>query len=190
MCQLDDETVFRCSFDLVRRSRTRGNHPFGALLINFASEVLIEAENGFLPDRNMTGPNVFSRRRPAPQTEPCVSHLGGLRASRWLLISGSKVRVIVRPPIKSISNIIFRQSAWYLLPPLVGTICVSSANGIHPSSNAFASVAGMFLPPTIAPIGSRWRSFCFSSHFCLVSKDDPHRTSVGGTRAKISRSTK
>ncbi|MGC1779985.1 MAG: nucleoside deaminase [Xanthobacteraceae bacterium] len=55
MPQLDDETFLRRSFDLARRSRARGNHPFGAVLVNSAGEVLIEAENGFLPDRDMTG---------------------------------------------------------------------------------------------------------------------------------------
>lgn len=40
---------------MARRARTRGNHPFGAILVNLAGEVLIETENGLLPDRDMTG---------------------------------------------------------------------------------------------------------------------------------------
>ncbi len=33
---------------------THGNHPFGALLVDAAGEVLMEVENGYLPDRDMT----------------------------------------------------------------------------------------------------------------------------------------
>jgi tRNA(Arg) A34 adenosine deaminase TadA len=53
--QLDHEKFLRRSFDVARRAQTHGNHPFGALLVSAAGEVLIEAENGFLPDRDMTG---------------------------------------------------------------------------------------------------------------------------------------
>jgi tRNA(Arg) A34 adenosine deaminase TadA len=45
----------RRSFDVARRARTHGNHPFGAILVSSTGTVLIEAENGFLPDRDMTG---------------------------------------------------------------------------------------------------------------------------------------
>jgi tRNA(Arg) A34 adenosine deaminase TadA len=45
----------RRSFAVARRARDRGNHPFGAILVSAAGEVLIETENAFLPDRDMTG---------------------------------------------------------------------------------------------------------------------------------------
>jgi tRNA(Arg) A34 adenosine deaminase TadA len=51
---LDDETFLRRSFAVARRARRHGNHPFGAILVNAAGDVLIEAENGFMPDRDMT----------------------------------------------------------------------------------------------------------------------------------------
>jgi len=51
---IDHETLLRRSFDVARRARTRGNHPFGAILVSVAGEVLIETENGYLPDRDMT----------------------------------------------------------------------------------------------------------------------------------------
>jgi tRNA(Arg) A34 adenosine deaminase TadA len=51
---IDHETFLRRSFDVARRARTRGNHPFGAILVSAVGEVLIETENGFLPDRDMT----------------------------------------------------------------------------------------------------------------------------------------
>jgi tRNA(Arg) A34 adenosine deaminase TadA len=52
---LDHEKYLRRSFDVARRARTHGNHPFGAILVNAFGEILIEVENGFLPDRDMTG---------------------------------------------------------------------------------------------------------------------------------------
>jgi tRNA(Arg) A34 adenosine deaminase TadA len=51
---IDHETFLRRSFAVARRARTHGNHPFGAILVSAAGDVLIETENGFLPDRDMT----------------------------------------------------------------------------------------------------------------------------------------
>jgi tRNA(Arg) A34 adenosine deaminase TadA len=52
---LPDHAVFlRRAFDVARRARAHGNHPFGAVLVGPDGEVLLEAENGFLPDRDMT----------------------------------------------------------------------------------------------------------------------------------------
>ena len=50
----DDEKFLRRSFDVAKRAMTHGNHPFGALLVDAAGEVLMEVENGYLPDRDMT----------------------------------------------------------------------------------------------------------------------------------------
>jgi tRNA(Arg) A34 adenosine deaminase TadA len=52
---LDHETLLRRSFAVARRSLTHGNHPFAAILVSATGEVLIEAENGFMPERDMTG---------------------------------------------------------------------------------------------------------------------------------------
>jgi tRNA(Arg) A34 adenosine deaminase TadA len=52
---LDDEAFLRRSFEVARRARAHGNHPFGAILVSAAGNVLLEAENGFMPDRDMTG---------------------------------------------------------------------------------------------------------------------------------------
>jgi tRNA(Arg) A34 adenosine deaminase TadA len=54
MTQIDHETFLRRSFDVAKRAMTHGNHPFGALLVDAAGEVLMEVENGYLPDRDMT----------------------------------------------------------------------------------------------------------------------------------------
>jgi tRNA(Arg) A34 adenosine deaminase TadA len=50
----DDETFLRRCFDVARRARARGNHPFGAILVSPSGDVLLEAENGYLPERDMT----------------------------------------------------------------------------------------------------------------------------------------
>jgi tRNA(Arg) A34 adenosine deaminase TadA len=52
---LDHEKFLRRSFDVARRARSHGNHPFGAILVDASGEILIETENGFMPDRDMTG---------------------------------------------------------------------------------------------------------------------------------------
>ena len=54
MQPIDHETLLRRAFAVARRAHTRGNHPFGAILVSAAGDVLIETENGFLPDRDMT----------------------------------------------------------------------------------------------------------------------------------------
>ncbi len=49
-----DEAFLRRCLDVARRARERGNHPFGALLVAPGGDVLIESENGYLPERDMT----------------------------------------------------------------------------------------------------------------------------------------
>ena len=43
----DDETLLRGAFDVARRSRANGDHPFGALLAGPDGEVLREQCNGY-----------------------------------------------------------------------------------------------------------------------------------------------
>lgn len=50
-----DEDFLRRSFDVARRAVARGNHPFGAILVDENRNVLIETENGYLPARDRTG---------------------------------------------------------------------------------------------------------------------------------------
>jgi tRNA(Arg) A34 adenosine deaminase TadA len=49
-----DEQFLRRSFEVARRSMTHGNHPFGAILVDADGNVLIETENGFMPDHDGT----------------------------------------------------------------------------------------------------------------------------------------
>lgn len=48
-----DEELLRCAIELARLSRTRGDHPFGALLADANGEILLEAMNtgGTIGDR-------------------------------------------------------------------------------------------------------------------------------------------
>jgi tRNA(Arg) A34 adenosine deaminase TadA len=50
-----DETHLRRSFAVAQRALKRGCHPFGAILVDAKGNVLLEMENGYLPDRDMTG---------------------------------------------------------------------------------------------------------------------------------------
>ncbi len=55
MPTLDHDRFLRLSFDVAKRARANGNHPFGSILVSEAGDVLLEVENGFLPDHDMTG---------------------------------------------------------------------------------------------------------------------------------------
>ena len=52
---LDHEKFLRRSFEVARRARTHGNHPFGCILVGASGDVLMEIENGYMPDHDMTG---------------------------------------------------------------------------------------------------------------------------------------
>src|ERR1700709_1764193 len=49
-----DEHFLRRSFEVARRAMTHGNHPFGAILVDRNRNVLIEAENGYMPAHDGT----------------------------------------------------------------------------------------------------------------------------------------
>ena len=49
-----DTHFLRRSFDIARRANSHGNHPFGALLVDAGGNVLLEAENGYMPSRDGT----------------------------------------------------------------------------------------------------------------------------------------
>lgn len=52
---LDHEHYLRLSFAVARRSLEGGSHPFGAILVGPDGSVLMEQENAFQPDHDMTG---------------------------------------------------------------------------------------------------------------------------------------
>jgi tRNA(Arg) A34 adenosine deaminase TadA len=49
-----DEHFLRRSFEIARRAVTNGNHPFGAILVDQNRNILIEAENGYMPAHDGT----------------------------------------------------------------------------------------------------------------------------------------
>ena len=51
----EDERYLRLAIEVARRARGKGNHPFGAVLVNSASGVLLEAENTVVAERDPTG---------------------------------------------------------------------------------------------------------------------------------------
>ncbi len=55
MTKIDDETGLRLAFAVAAKARSHGNHPFGCVLVDAQGHVLLEAENGYMPDRDMTG---------------------------------------------------------------------------------------------------------------------------------------
>src|SRR6202521_2451572 len=90
---LDHEALLRHAFDVARRAQRNGNHPFGAILVGPDGVVLIEAENGYLPDRDMTGhaerllatqaskahaPDVLARCTIYASAEPCAMCAGAI----------------------------------------------------------------------------------------------------------------
>lgn len=52
---LDHESLLRSAFSVAARARANGNHPFGAVLAGPDGAILLEQENSFLPDHDMTG---------------------------------------------------------------------------------------------------------------------------------------
>jgi tRNA(Arg) A34 adenosine deaminase TadA len=90
---LDDDRFLRRAFDVARRAQAHGNHPFGAILVGPGGEVLLERENGFLPDRDMTGhaerllagdacrahpPELLARCTLYTSAEPCAMCAGAI----------------------------------------------------------------------------------------------------------------
>ena len=51
---VNDESGLRLAFAVAQRAREHGNHPFGAVLLGPGGDVLLESENGYLPDHDMT----------------------------------------------------------------------------------------------------------------------------------------
>lgn len=50
-----DEKHLLAAIEIARRARDRGNHPFGALLVDSGGSVLLEAENSVVTDHDVTG---------------------------------------------------------------------------------------------------------------------------------------
>lgn len=83
----------RRAIAVARRARERGNHPFGAILIGKNNEVLLEAENTVITERDCTGhaetnlirlawqqfdPATLRRCTLYTSTEPCIMCSGAI----------------------------------------------------------------------------------------------------------------
>ncbi len=88
-----DLQFLRLAIEVARRSRERGNHPFGAVLVGAQGDLLLEAENTVVTERDSTGhaetnlvrmaSRKFSRDFLAPctlftSTEPCAMCAGAI----------------------------------------------------------------------------------------------------------------
>jgi tRNA(Arg) A34 adenosine deaminase TadA len=52
---MKDEDFIKRAFDVARRARAKGNPPFGAILVDGAGTVVLEAENTVASERDCTG---------------------------------------------------------------------------------------------------------------------------------------
>lgn len=88
-----DLSLLRQAISIARRAREHGNHPFGALLADEQGNVLLEAENTVITDRDCTGHAELNLMRLASQrysfetlthytlytsTEPCPMCTGSI----------------------------------------------------------------------------------------------------------------
>jgi tRNA(Arg) A34 adenosine deaminase TadA len=88
-----DEHFLRRSFEVARRAAIRGNHPFGAILVDQTRNVLIEAENGYMPAHDGTahaerllatqacttlGPDILRNATVYSSAEPCAMCAGAI----------------------------------------------------------------------------------------------------------------
>jgi tRNA(Arg) A34 adenosine deaminase TadA len=88
-----DAHFLRRSFEVARRALTHGNHPFGAILVDQTRNVLIEAENGYMPAHDGTahaerllatqacttlGPDILRNATVYSSAEPCAMCAGAI----------------------------------------------------------------------------------------------------------------
>ena len=88
-----DEHFLRRSFEVARRAVTHGNHPFGAVLVDRNRNVLIEAENAYMPSHDGTAhaerllatracttlsPDVLKAATLYSSAEPCAMCAGAM----------------------------------------------------------------------------------------------------------------
>lgn len=91
-----DHAHLRRAIDLARRARENGNHPFGAVLVGPGGEVLAEAQNTVVTQKDATGhaelnlvrmashaypPELLARSTLFTSTEPCAMCAGAIHWS-------------------------------------------------------------------------------------------------------------
>jgi len=88
-----DDYFLRRSFEVASRARAHGNHPFGAVLVDQNGNVLLEAENGYMPTHDGTahaerllatqacttlGGDVLAKATLYSSAEPCAMCAGAI----------------------------------------------------------------------------------------------------------------
>jgi len=88
-----DESLLRAAFNAALRSRAKGNHPFGAVLVNPKGKILLEAENTVVTGGDITAHAELNLLRAASiayspdelaqcslyaSTEPCAMCAGAI----------------------------------------------------------------------------------------------------------------
>jgi tRNA(Arg) A34 adenosine deaminase TadA len=88
-----DEHFLRRSFEVARHAMKNGNHPFGAILVDQNNNVLIEAENSYMPAHDGTAhaerllatqacttldPELLSNATLYSSAEPCAMCAGAI----------------------------------------------------------------------------------------------------------------
>ena len=89
----NDMNLIRVALDVARRSRDKGNHPFGAVLADGRGRILLEAENTVVTELDCTGHAELNLMRQASKkydrdilanctvytsTEPCPMCAGAI----------------------------------------------------------------------------------------------------------------
>lgn len=88
-----DEDFLRRSFEVARRAIAHGNHPFGAVLVDQNHNLLLEAENGYMPGHDRTAhaerllatqacttlsPDIIKHATLYSSAEPCAMCAGAI----------------------------------------------------------------------------------------------------------------
>jgi tRNA(Arg) A34 adenosine deaminase TadA len=55
MIREDDQKFIRAAIELARSARSKGNHPYGALLVDEHGDIVLEAENTVVSEKDCTG---------------------------------------------------------------------------------------------------------------------------------------
>jgi tRNA(Arg) A34 adenosine deaminase TadA len=149
---INHEELIRATLAIAKRARNRGNHPFGALLVDEQGQVLIEAENSVVSDRDCTGHAETNLMRLASaqfdgeflarctlytSTEPCPMCAGAIF---W----GNVGRVVFGLSMQGLNALIGEENTGSLLLPcrelfargkkpaeVIGPVLESEARRVH-----------------------------------------------------------
>jgi tRNA(Arg) A34 adenosine deaminase TadA len=148
-----DQKYIRKAIEVASRARNHGNHPFGAILVGPENQILLEAENTVVTDKDITGHAETNLIRKASakyspeylqcctvytSTEPCPMCAGaifwsnvrrvvyGLRAERlYSLTSEDGAEATIRLTCREI----FERGRWKI--EVIGPVLEEEAEKVH-----------------------------------------------------------